>query len=211
LLVAGVIVTPALFFVPATSSGGGAEQLGYSQLKTDIADNQVRSVAIGSDGNISGTLTNGTAFTSSYPPGIADPQFAQLLDTHDVAVTRQPAQSSILAVLLNFLPLIVVVGLFLWMGRSARRQMAGLGGIGRAVRTRRSRRQGNDPAGRPGPRRDRATYGRRAAPVLSGLPARLARHPDGRPGRGTHRVRRGLHGRGRRFGRRDRPRHANGA
>jgi cell division protease FtsH len=49
-----------------------------------------------------------------------------------VAVTTQPAQSSILTVLLNFLPLIVVVGLFLWMGRSARRQLAGLGGIGRA-------------------------------------------------------------------------------
>ncbi|WP_329044995.1 ATP-dependent zinc metalloprotease FtsH [Amycolatopsis sp. NBC_01488] len=132
MLLAGVIATLALFFVPSGSSGGSAEQVGYSQLKTDIAANQVRSVAIGPDGNISGTLTNGTAFTSSYPPGIADPQFAQLLDTHNVAVTTQPAQSSILATLLNFLPLIVVVGLFLWMGRSARRQMARLGGIGRA-------------------------------------------------------------------------------
>jgi hypothetical protein len=81
LLVTGVIVTVALFFFPFGSAGGSAEQLGYSQLKTDIAHNQVRSVAAGSDGNISGTLTSGRAFTSGYPAGIADPQFAQLLDT----------------------------------------------------------------------------------------------------------------------------------
>ncbi|HEY0450432.1 ATP-dependent zinc metalloprotease FtsH [Actinophytocola sp.] len=132
MLLAGVIITLGLFLLPLGSSGSGAEQLSYSQVKTDVSANQVRSVAIGPDGNMSGTLTSGKSFTSSYPTGIQDPQFAQLLDTHKVAVTTQAAQTSIGTVLLNLLPLILVVGLFLWMGRSARRQLSGLGGIGRA-------------------------------------------------------------------------------
>jgi cell division protease FtsH len=127
-----VIITLALFLLPLRSSGTSAQQLSYSQLKSDVTANQVRSVAIGPDGAISGTLTNGTNFTSSYPTGIQDPQFAQLLDTHNVQVNTQPAQTSIVSVLLNLLPLVLVVGLFLWMGRSARRQLAGIGGIGRA-------------------------------------------------------------------------------
>ena len=132
ILLAGAIITLALFVLPIGSSGSSTQQLSYSQLKTDVTADKVRSVAIGPDGDISGTLTSGTSFTSSYPTGIQDPQFAQLLDTHNVQVTTQPAQTSIGSVLLNLLPLAVVIGLFLWMGRSARRQLSGLGGIGRA-------------------------------------------------------------------------------
>jgi cell division protease FtsH len=130
-LLAGVIVSLALFFLPIGSSGS-SQQLSYSQLKSDVTANKVRAVAIGPDGDISGTLTNGTAFTSSYPTGIQDPQFPQLLDTHKVQVTTQAAQTSLGTILLNLLPLALVVALFLWMGRSARRQLSGLGGIGRA-------------------------------------------------------------------------------
>jgi cell division protease FtsH len=131
-LLAGVVVSLALFFLPIGSSGSSAQQLSYSQLKSDVAANKVRSVAIGPDGNMSGTLTDGKTFTSSYPTGIQDPQFAQLLDAHKVQVTTQAAQTSFGTVALNLLPLAIVVVLFLWMGRSARRQLSGLGGICRA-------------------------------------------------------------------------------
>jgi cell division protease FtsH len=131
LLIVGVVLTVALFLLPSPTAGN-VEQLGYSQLKSDIAAGQVTSVAIGPDGSISGTLTNGTGFTSSYPPGLQDPQFAQLLDQHNVQVTTQPAKTSISSVLLNLLPLAIVVGLFLWVGRASRRQLSGLGGIGRS-------------------------------------------------------------------------------
>jgi cell division protease FtsH len=127
-----VIITLALFLLPLGSSGGNAQQLSYSKLKGDVTANQVRAVAIGPDGSISGTLTNGTNFTSSYPAGIQAPQFAQLLDTHNVQVSTQPARSSIGSVLPNLLPPAIVVGLFLWMGRWALRQHAGIGGIGRS-------------------------------------------------------------------------------
>jgi cell division protease FtsH len=123
-----------LFLLPVPSAGK-VQQLSYSQLKGDIAAGQVASVALGPDGSISGKLTNGTRFESSYPTNLQDPQFTQLLDQHNVQVTTQAARTSIWSVLLNLLPLAVILGLFLWTGRSARRQLAtmgGLGGIGRS-------------------------------------------------------------------------------
>jgi cell division protease FtsH len=130
-----VLLTVALFVLPIPAAGK-VTQLSYSQLKTDVAAGQVSSVALGPDGSISGKLTNGTSFTSSYPQGLQDPQFAQLLDQHNVQISTQPARTSIWSVLLNLLPLAIILGLFLWTGRAARRQLAGLGGLGGIGRSR---------------------------------------------------------------------------
>ena len=130
-LVAGILLTAALFLVPIPTSSN-VEQLSYTQLKNDIAGGQVASVALSPDGSVSGQLTNGTKFTSSYPVDLQDPQFAQLLDQHNVQVTAQPARTSVWSVLLNLLPLAIIVALWVWSGRAASRQLAGLGGIGRS-------------------------------------------------------------------------------
>jgi cell division protease FtsH len=131
LLIAGLVLTVVLFLLPVPTAGK-VQQLSYSQLKSDIRAGQVASVALGPDGGITGKLTNGTQFESSYPTGLQDPQFAQLLDQHNVQVTTQAARTSMWSVLLNLLPLAVILGLFVWSGRSTRRQLAGLGGIGRS-------------------------------------------------------------------------------
>jgi cell division protease FtsH len=132
LLVAGLLVTLALFFLPSH----GVQQIGYSQLKSDIAAGKVSSTAIGPDGSISGKLSSGSSFTSSYPVGLQDPQFTHLLEQHHVTVTTQAARTSIWTVLLNLLPLALIVGFFVWTGRAARRQLAGLGGIAGIGRSR---------------------------------------------------------------------------
>jgi cell division protease FtsH len=131
LLVIGLLLTAGLFLVPIPTSSN-VEQLNYSQLKSDIAAGQVTSVALSPDGSVSGQLTNGTKFTSSYPVTLQDPQFAQLLDQHNVQVTAPPARTSTWSVLLNLLPLVVIVALWVWSGRAASRQLAGMGGIGRS-------------------------------------------------------------------------------
>ena len=117
-LVAGILLTAALFLVPIPTSSN-VEQLSYTQLKNDIAGGQVASVALSPDGSVSGQLTNGTKFTSSYPVDLQDPQFAQLLDQHNVQVTAQPARTSVWSVLLNLLPLAIIVALWVWSGRAA--------------------------------------------------------------------------------------------
>jgi cell division protease FtsH len=131
LLIAGLVLTVVLFLLPVPTAHK-VEQLSYSQLKSDVAAGQVASVALGADGSVSGKLTNGTRFTSSFPISLQDQQFAQLLDDHKVQVTTQAAGTSIWSVLLNLFPLAVIVGLFVWSGRAARRQLAGMSGVGRA-------------------------------------------------------------------------------
>jgi len=131
LLVAGLVLTAALFLWPSRTPGH-VEQLSYTQLKSDINAGQVASVALGPDGGIAGKLTNGTRFTSSYPTGVQDPQFVQLLDQHNVQVSTQPAATSTWSVLANLLPLALILGLFWWTGRAARRQLAGIAGLGRS-------------------------------------------------------------------------------
>jgi cell division protease FtsH len=135
LVVTGLVVTVALLLLPIPRSSA-PEQISYSQLKSDVAAGQVASVALGSDGGVSGTLTNGKAFTSSYPVALQDPQFAQLLDQHNVKVSAKPAHSSVWPLLLNLLPLAIVLLLFWWTGRVARRQLASLGGLGAVGRSR---------------------------------------------------------------------------
>jgi cell division protease FtsH len=135
LLFAGLVLTVVLFLLPIPSAGT-VEQLSYSQLKSDIRAGRVASVALGPDGSVSGKLTDGTRFESSYPTNLQDPQFVQLLDQHNVQVTTQAAQTSTWSALLNLLPLAVILGLFLWTGRSTRRQLAGMGGLGGIGRAR---------------------------------------------------------------------------
>jgi cell division protease FtsH len=67
---------------------------------------------------------------------LQDPQFSPLLDEHNLQVTTQAAQTSIWSVLLNLLPLALIVGVLLWTGRAARRQLAGLGGLAGIGRSR---------------------------------------------------------------------------
>jgi cell division protease FtsH len=127
LLIAGLLLTVVLFLLPLPTTAK-AEQLSYSQLKSDIAAGEVKSVALGSDGGVFGTLTNGTRFTSSYPTAIQDPQFAQLLDQHNVQVTTQAPRTSIWSLLF--------IAFFVYLGRSTRRQLAGMGGLGGIGRAR---------------------------------------------------------------------------
>jgi cell division protease FtsH len=130
----GVAITLGiLFFWPGRMNGSQVQTLTYQpELKDKIAAGQVKSVDIGSDGHIDGVLTDGTKFKSSYPVNLQDPQFTKLLDDHKVAVKAVGAQSSFTTVLLSLLPLLLFVGFFIYLGRSTRRQLGAIGGVGRS-------------------------------------------------------------------------------
>jgi cell division protease FtsH len=112
---------------------GRVTDLTYApQLKDKIAAGEVKSVEIGSDGHIEGVLKDGTKFESSYPTNLQDDEFTKLLDENNVEVKAVGPRTSLGSVLLSLLPLLVFIALFVYLGRSARRQLAGMGGIGRA-------------------------------------------------------------------------------
>jgi cell division protease FtsH len=137
LLVAGLLLTVALFLLPGRMQQARVVELDYQpELKDKIAAGQVQSVEIGSDGHIAGKLKDGTEFTSSYPVNLQDPQFAQLLDQHNVQVKAVGARTTFGSILLSLLPLLLFIAFFVYLGRSTRRQLAGMGGLGGIGRAR---------------------------------------------------------------------------
>jgi cell division protease FtsH len=111
---------------------GAIPDYSYTELKQKIAAGQVQSVQIGSDGHIDGKLKDGTRFRSSYPTNLHDDEFTKLLDDHNVQVKAVGPQSPWVGVLASFLPLLLLVAFFVYLGRGTSRQMAGLGGITRS-------------------------------------------------------------------------------
>jgi cell division protease FtsH len=129
----GLLITAILLLVPNRMGQGQVTDLDYAPaLKDKIAAGQVQSVEIGSDGHIEGKLKDGTRFESSYPTNLQDPEFTKLLDEKNVQVKAVGPRTTLGSLLLSLLPLLLFIGFFVYLGRSTRRQLAGLGGIGRS-------------------------------------------------------------------------------
>jgi cell division protease FtsH len=135
--IVGLLLTAALLLIPGRMGQGRVTELDYSpELKDKIAAGQVQSMEIGSDGHIEGKLKDGTSFESSYPTNLQDPEFTRLLDEHNVQVKAVGARTTFGSILLSLLPLLLFVAFFIYLGRSTRRQLAGMGGLGGIGRAR---------------------------------------------------------------------------
>ncbi|GBQ39897.1 ATP-dependent zinc metalloprotease FtsH [Acetobacter fabarum] len=111
-------------FQPGTAQHA-AQQLAYSDFVADIDSGHVRSVVM-QNHNISGTLTDGTAF-ETYAP--MDPSLVSRMVGKGVEVVAKPLEqdgSPLLRYFLNSLPIILLVAAWLFMMR----QMQGAGGRG---------------------------------------------------------------------------------
>jgi cell division protease FtsH len=103
----------------------------YSTFLARVEANKVKTASIDPNGGVTGTLRNGDDYTTQVPVVLNDAQLAPTLKSHDVAVTGVGPSSDLVGDLLAFLPLLIFIGLFVWLSRSTRRQMAGgLMGIG---------------------------------------------------------------------------------
>jgi cell division protease FtsH len=119
-----------LLFTPHTSSTPTVNYT-YSKFVSQVDANKVRTASIDPTGAITGALKKGGNYTSQIPLAIDDTSLAPTLKAHGVAVTGVGSSSSALATILSFLPLLLLIGVFVWLGRSTRRQLAGgLMGIG---------------------------------------------------------------------------------
>src|SRR6266498_4566445 len=124
LLYIGLAFTLLLFFLPLGKAG--STEFSYTQFLNKVAANQVRSVTIDSDGSVSGTLSNGTNYTSQIPVALQDATLNQQLREHNVQIVGKKAGSNILgAIILDLLPFLLLFGVFWYMGRRAGRQLGG--------------------------------------------------------------------------------------
>jgi len=125
LIFLGIALTILLLLRPSMN-GTTPETLTYSQFLDDVRGDKVQTATIDANGGVVGQLTDGTGYRSQIPVALQDNTVAPLLDQHHVQVTGQgPASATVLSVILSLLPLLLFVGLFIFLGRRAGRQLAG--------------------------------------------------------------------------------------
>ncbi|MEU1286386.1 ATP-dependent zinc metalloprotease FtsH [Kitasatospora sp. NPDC005856] len=135
LLPVAVLVTLLLLVLFSSNPGKPGARYGYSDFVSRVDAGQVQTVDVSDTGGVSGTLKDGTHFTSQIPTALDTSQLSSALAEHNVTVTGSRASSggSILSTLLLFLPLLIFGALFLWSGRMAARSLGGgLSAIGRS-------------------------------------------------------------------------------
>jgi cell division protease FtsH len=124
LLPAGIFITLLLFLIPHMSSTP-PKSLSYSKFLSEVTSGDVRTASVNPGGAITGTLKGGDDYTSQIPTAITDTQLAPTLKAHDVDVTGVGQGSALLTDLLSFLPLLLFVAFFIWIGRRNAKQLAG--------------------------------------------------------------------------------------
>ncbi len=124
LLPAGVLITLILLSIPHMTSTP-TKSFSYSQFVSQVDSGDVRTASVNPSGGITGTLKGGDDYTSQIPTAITDTQLAPTLKAHDVDVTGVGAGSALLEDILSFVPFLLLLAFFIWMGRRSARQLAG--------------------------------------------------------------------------------------
>lgn len=103
----------------------------YSELTAKVQAGEVTSVRIDGNGHVTGKLTAGDSFSSQLPTALGPLPLEEQLRAHDVQITGVPAPTGGWLTLVGaLLPVLLLVGFFVWLGRRAQRSAAGgLGGI----------------------------------------------------------------------------------
>jgi cell division protease FtsH len=126
----GILLTLSLL-LRADAAGTTTRNFSYSSFVNEVTTNKVSTATITATGAVSGTLHTGVAYTSQIPTALNNNTLSGFLLAHKVQVTgTNPSTTSLLSVLISLLPLLLLVGAFVWIGRRSKRQLAGgLGGI----------------------------------------------------------------------------------
>ncbi|MEV4701706.1 ATP-dependent zinc metalloprotease FtsH [Actinoplanes sp. NPDC049316] len=112
--------------------GSTSNSMSYTDFLTKVNAGQVASVTVDDRGAVTGDLTTGRQFVTQLPTALGPAGLDQRLSGHGVRITAVQARGSWWGALLGWLPFLALIGLFLWLGARASRQLAGgIGGFGR--------------------------------------------------------------------------------
>lgn len=113
--------------------GAGINEVDYSTFLQRVDAGEVERVTVDADGQVDGEFSDGEQFQTQVPTALDTSGLTEQLEAADVTIEATGPQTSFWQVLLSFLPLLLIVGLFVWFGRRAKGQLGGaLGGLGRA-------------------------------------------------------------------------------
>ena len=127
-------VLAAAFLVPSLWPSSSGESLEYSEWRTQVIEGNIATADINESGKITGEFTNGDKYSTSGggPRGVSEAD-EQLLIENDVAYKFTPASNNwLLGILSIFLPVMLIIGFFVWMQRRAQGQMGGVMSIGKS-------------------------------------------------------------------------------
>jgi cell division protease FtsH len=139
----GLVVAVVLFWKVAPGSSPTRSNLSYSQFTTLVKEDHVAAIKYDqSSGKITGKYAENYVpqdghkeFTTQGPissTGLPAADLA-LLSKHNVALDYKPKSSDWFgAFLIYFLPIILIIGFFIWMSRRAQGQMGAVMNIGRS-------------------------------------------------------------------------------
>jgi cell division protease FtsH len=129
LLPLGIIATAVLLFFPVSKTS--TKSLTYTDFVNQVTANKVTTAAISPSGAVSGKLAGGAAYSSRIPAALNNNALSPLLVQHKVQVTgTNPSTTSIASIVIALLPLILIVGVFIYIGRRSKNQLSGgMGGI----------------------------------------------------------------------------------
>jgi cell division protease FtsH len=155
LLALGAVVILVLL-VTSVMHGSTAKSVRYSEFLSDVTHNQVASVNYdNTNAAITGELRNGSNYSTTGSAQGLPPTVVNELKTNNAELTFSTPSTSILSELLIWVvPVLLLVGFFVWMSRRAQGQMTGIMSIGRSrakvYTTERPRTTFNDVAGYAG-------------------------------------------------------------
>ena len=129
LLLAAVIVTLLLLFTPRTKSTTTVSY-NYTQFLSQVHKNHVKTASINPTGAVTGELTNKSDYTVQIPTALNNSQLTGILEAHHVTIIGVASTTSVWSVILTFLPLVLLVGIFVWLGRRSGRALGGIMGFG---------------------------------------------------------------------------------
>jgi cell division protease FtsH len=128
-------VLAGAFLVPSLWPSNEGESLEYSEWRTQVIEGNVATAEINTgSGKITGEFTNGDKYTTTgrAETGVSDAD-QELMIENDVSFTFvAPSNNWLLGLLSIFLPVMLIIGFFVWMQRRAQGQMGNVMSIGRS-------------------------------------------------------------------------------
>ena len=130
-LAIGVVFLIIGLWSPTTTSGRGKA---YSELLELVADDKITAVELHRDsGEVVATTDDGTTFSAQGPPGGFPDADVALMDEHGVARNYAADASNWLGTLIIYLlPVVLIVGVLIWMSRRTQSQLTGMASFGRS-------------------------------------------------------------------------------
>src|SRR6056297_875264 len=128
-------VLAAAFLVPSLWPSDSGESLESSEGRTQVIEGNIATATIqNGSGTISGEFTNGDRYntTGDGSTGVSDDDRALLIENGVEYDFEAESSNWLLGILSIFLPVMLIIGFFVWLQRRAQGQMGGVMSIGKS-------------------------------------------------------------------------------